>query len=54
MSKSYTDKYKLYSTGINMALEYDEVTGTANASAQQEIRKNGSLIINGEFSEIDL
>ena len=54
MSKTYTDKYRLYPTGINLALEYDEVIGTTNPSAQQEIRKNGSLIINGDFSEIDL
>jgi len=34
-------------------LSIDEVTGTQNANTQQEITKNGTLLINGEFSEVD-
>jgi hypothetical protein len=33
--------------------DIDEVTGTQNTGAQQEIKDNGTLFINGEFSEVD-
>jgi hypothetical protein len=33
--------------------DIDEITGTLNTSAQQEINRNGTLLINGEFSEVD-
>jgi hypothetical protein len=33
--------------------DIDEVTGTLNTNAQQEINRNGTLFINGEFSEVD-
>ena len=33
--------------------DIDEVTGTQNTGAQQEIKDNGTLVINGEFSEVD-
>jgi hypothetical protein len=33
--------------------DIDEVSGTQNSSASQEITKNGTLLINGEFSEVD-
>jgi hypothetical protein len=39
--------------GIGSYREFDEVSGTQNTSAQQEITNNGTLLINGEFSEVD-
>jgi hypothetical protein len=33
--------------------DIDEVTGTQNTNAKQEITNNGTLLINGEFSEVD-
>jgi hypothetical protein len=33
--------------------DIDEVSGTQNTGAQQEITNNGTLLINGEFSEVD-
>jgi hypothetical protein len=41
------------SQGIAQFLGIDEVTGTQNTGAQQEIKDNGTLLINGEFSEVD-
>ena len=39
--------------GIGSYREFDEVTGTQNTNAKQEITNNGTLLINGEFSEVD-
>jgi hypothetical protein len=33
--------------------DIDEYTGTLNTGAKQEINNNGTLLINGEFSEVD-
>jgi hypothetical protein len=41
------------SNGIIMYYDIDEVTGTQNTNAKQEITNNGTLFINGEFSEVD-
>ena len=40
------------SQGITNFTDIDEVSGTSNNQAAQ-ITKNGTLIINGEFSEVD-
>jgi hypothetical protein len=53
MLRNYVDKYKINSNGQIIAMELDEVTGTQNTGAQQEITNNGTLFINGEFSEVD-
>jgi hypothetical protein len=42
-----SDSSQAYYTDI------DEVTGTQNTNAKQEINRNGTLFINGEFSEVD-
>ncbi len=41
------------SNGQALFRDIDEVTGTQNTGAQQEINNNGTLFINGEFSEVD-
>jgi hypothetical protein len=41
------------SNGQALFRDIDEVTGTQNTNAQQEITNNGTLLINGEFSEVD-
>lgn len=38
---------------ITYIVDIDEFTGTANSEAQQELTKEGVLIINGEFMEVD-
>jgi hypothetical protein len=44
---------KIDPNGILMYYDIDEVTGTQNTNAKQEINNNGTLLINGEFSEVD-
>jgi hypothetical protein len=34
-------------------MDIDEVSGTSNPAASAEIKKGGTLVINGEFSEVD-
>jgi hypothetical protein len=53
MLRDYVDKYKINSNGQIIAMELDEVLNTQNIGAQQEIKNNGTLFINGEFSEVD-
>lgn len=38
---------------ITYITDMDEVSGTENPIAQHEIKKDGNLVINGEFSEVD-
>jgi len=40
-------------SNLTYITELDEISGTQNSSASQEINNNGTLIINGEFSEVD-
>lgn len=40
-------------SGIGFFDNIDEVSGTKNLAAQHEITNTGTLIINGEFSEVD-
>lgn len=47
LSKEFNKKGQALFTDI------DEVSGTSNPAASQEIRKDGTLVINGEFSEVD-
>ena len=54
MNRDYNDnKYKIQESGQIFTLELDEVSGTKNSAAQHEITNTGTLIINGEFSEVD-
>jgi hypothetical protein len=50
---NFSTNYNLNDKGQITALELDEYTGTQNTNAQQEIKDNGTLYINGEFSEVD-
>jgi hypothetical protein len=50
---SFLTNYNINDKGQIIALEFDEVTGTQNTNAKQEIKDNGTLFINGEFSEVD-
>jgi hypothetical protein len=50
---SFSTNYNINDKGQIIALEFDEVTGTQNTNAKQEIKDNGTLFINGEFSEVD-
>jgi hypothetical protein len=47
LTKNFTNK------GTAYYMDMDEVSGTQNPAASQEIRKDGTLVINGEFSEVD-
>jgi hypothetical protein len=50
---SFSTNYNINDKGQILALELDEYTGTQNTNAKQEIKDNGTLFINGEFSEVD-
>jgi hypothetical protein len=51
--ENFSTNYNINDKGQIIALEFDEVTGTQNTNAKQEIKDNGTLFINGEFSEVD-
>jgi hypothetical protein len=51
--ENFSTNYNINDKGQIIALELDEYTGTQNTNAQQEIKDNGTLYINGEFSEVD-
>jgi hypothetical protein len=38
---------------VSYIVDIDEISGTQNSNASYEISNNGTLVINGEFSEVD-
>lgn len=49
----YIVKYDITGSGDIFTLDIDEISGTMNSLDQQEVTKTGTLLINGEFSEVD-